>query len=668
MAWCLRNWRSDEKGSVLPIAAVAILLSAALIGSGVDLSRAYRAKNRLQSACDAAVLAGRRAETSNGFDQRAETQAENFFHANFSDERQDTHATSFEPYSDDDGETVKGIARTTSANLLMSLFGFEEVALEVECSASMGIGNSDVVMVLDTTGSMDWNMAGACCSGERMDALQEAMKNFYVTLKNATNGTNARVRYGFVPYASSVNIGKLLYDTDPSYIADSWKYPSRKPVYRIETTQTFDRWGTPVNTTGTSSDQGDSGWQSYGSNFYWSRSDCQSALPNSTSWTNASNSPGPVTTTYINNAGQRVTQTTTTQRQSRREYTCGSYYFGYRQYYRETYRDDKTHQYATQDPIYTTTENRIFERWSYEDVWHATDVLKTGVSVTLPLGESGGQPSNMTSRWNGCVQAAKSSPAETFTYSSLNGMQPSDAYDLDIDHVPGADAETKWGPMWPDVTYKRRQRISGNWYLTGNAADSGVWMGNASDVVCPKEAQLLTEMEQSDFNAYADALTPKGGTYLDVGMIWGGRLLSADGVFADNVKEAPRNGGEVSRHLIFMTDGEMSPNIDTLTAYGIEYFDRKTTPEGESYGYVGSGCCHSDSDDTARHSARFLAVCKAIKAKGIRLWTIAFTESSTTNLETCASDNSSYSPEDAEELNEAFQEIAKQVGELRIIE
>ncbi|WP_156842624.1 TadE/TadG family type IV pilus assembly protein [Novosphingobium aquimarinum] len=666
MAWFFRNWRSDDRGSVLPIAAVAILLSAALIGSGVDLSRAYRAKNRLQSACDAAVLAGRRAETSNGFDDSAQTQAENFFNANFSDERQDTHDTSFEPYSDNDGETVKGVARTKSANLLMSLFGFEEVALEVECQASMGIGNSDVVMVLDTTASMNFNMDGFGDSGERMAALKDAMKNFYVTLENATNGTNARVRYGFVPYASSVNIGRLLYETDPSYIADSWEYPSRKPIYRIETTQTLDHYGNPVITTGTSSDQGELDSERYGDNFYWRRSDCQSELPSATSWEDAS--PTTETNTYFNDAGQRVTVTVTTQRQTRKEYYCASPFFGYRPYVRTVYRDSKTHQHATQDPVYVTTENRIFERWSYEQVIHPTDVFKSGLSATLPIGESGGQPSNMTSRWNGCVQAVKTSPAETFTYSSLNGMQPSDAYDLDIDHVPGADPDTKWGPMWPEVTYKRTEYISRNWYLKQDASYNGVSMSNPDDVVCPKEAQLLSEMEQSDFNAYADALTPKGGTYLDVGLIWGGRLLSEDGVFANNVKQAPDNGGEVSRHLIFMTDGEMSPNINTLTAYGIEYFDRKTTPDDESYGYVLSRCCASDSDDRARHSERFLAVCKAIKAKGIRLWTIAFTKSSTTNLDTCASDNSSYSPEDAEELDEAFQEIAKQVGELRIIE
>jgi hypothetical protein len=669
MAWFFRSLQSDKRGSVLPIAAVAVLLSAALIGSGVDLSRAYRAKNRLQSACDAAVLAGRRAETTNGFDNVAQTQAENFFTANFDDDRQDTHDTSFVPFSDDDGETVRGIAQTKSANLLMPIFGFEEVEIRVECQASMGVGNSDVVMVLDTTGSMNWNMGGGGSSGERMDALQDAMKNFYITLQQATSGTNARIRYGFVPYASSVNIGRLLYDTDPSYIADTWEYPSREAVYRIETTQQFDHWGNPVYSNGSSTDDLSPDWERYGSNFYWNNGDCQSSLPKSGSWANDPTKPTTSNSTYTNSSGQRVTQTTTTQRQTRREYACLKVYnIWYVPYWRNAVRNQNSHQYATQNPVYTTIENRIFDHWVYKQVSYDTSVFKTGSSVTLQLNENGsGQPSNMTSSWNGCVQARSTSNADTFSYSSVSGMQPSEAYDLDIDLVPDADDATKWGPMWPNVTWKRRQKISGKWYLTNSEASSGVWMGNPSDVVCPKEAQLLAEMEQADFNAYANALTPNGGTYLDVGLVWGGRLLSENGIFADNVSEAPGNGGEVSRHLIFMTDGEMAPNIDTLTAYGIEYFDRKTTPDGESYGYVGDGCCHSASDDVARHTSRFLAVCKAIKASGIRLWTIAFTTSSTSDLQTCASEGSAYTASDAEELNEAFQEIAKQVGELRIV-
>lgn len=67
----------DERGNILPLAASGVLVMAALIGGAVDMSRAYQTQSRLQSACDAGVLAGRRAVTNNGFDSTAIEQAEN---------------------------------------------------------------------------------------------------------------------------------------------------------------------------------------------------------------------------------------------------------------------------------------------------------------------------------------------------------------------------------------------------------------------------------------------------------------------------------------------------------------------------------------------------------------------------------------------------------------
>jgi hypothetical protein len=104
-----------------------------------------------------------------------------------------------------------------------------------------------------------------------------------------------------------------------------------------------------------------------------------------------------------------------------------------------------------------------------------------------------------------------------------------------------------------------------------------------------------------------------------------------------------------------MTDGVMEPNYDIQQAWGMEYWDRRVTSDGYS-------------DDTARHTSRFLAVCNAIKDKGIRIWVVAFTSGLSDDLKTCASDNSSFTANSSAELNTAFQEIAKQVGELRIVE
>jgi hypothetical protein len=103
-----------------------------------------------------------------------------------------------------------------------------------------------------------------------------------------------------------------------------------------------------------------------------------------------------------------------------------------------------------------------------------------------------------------------------------------------------------------------------------------------------------------------------------------------------------------------MSDGDMDPNQTSQSAWGIESLDRRVTDDG------------TDTQDKSRHISRFQAVCAAIKAKGIRIWTISFTTGTSTVLQTCASPNSYYNANDSAELNEAFQEIAKQVGELRI--
>src|SRR3546814_4518348 len=51
----------NEAGNTLAIVAAAIFPLAGMIGGGLDMSRLYLAKTRLQQACDAGALAGRKA-------------------------------------------------------------------------------------------------------------------------------------------------------------------------------------------------------------------------------------------------------------------------------------------------------------------------------------------------------------------------------------------------------------------------------------------------------------------------------------------------------------------------------------------------------------------------------------------------------------------------------
>lgn len=148
-------------------------------------------------------------------------------------------------------------------------------------------------------------------------------------------------------------------------------------------------------------------------------------------------------------------------------------------------------------------------------------------------------------------------------------------------------------------------------------------------------------------------MTPNGDTYHDIGMIWGARLSSPTGIWSSLVNTAPANAGNVARHIIYMTDGIPNSYNYEYQAYGIEAHDKRITTN-----------CTDGADNL--HEARFRAICDAIKAKRIRIWVIGYTTSLTSDLTYCMSPNSGYTAFNSSDINTAFQQIAKQIGELRI--
>ena len=59
-----RTWLAtlarDTRGNTIAIIAASIIPLAGMVGGGVDISRMYIVKTRLQHACDAGALAGRK--------------------------------------------------------------------------------------------------------------------------------------------------------------------------------------------------------------------------------------------------------------------------------------------------------------------------------------------------------------------------------------------------------------------------------------------------------------------------------------------------------------------------------------------------------------------------------------------------------------------------------
>jgi Flp pilus assembly protein TadG len=639
----------DSAGNILPLTAMSVFVLTALIGSAVDLSRVYHAQNRLQSACDAGVLAGRRAEMTNGYDSNAQATAQTYFKANFDQTQQGTSATTLTTSTPDSGNTVNGTATTTVPMLLMYLFGKTSIVLNSTCTGTMGIGNSDVTFVLDTTGSMGDTMTDGTV---KITGLKAAVKNFWVTLNNTIANTNARVRYAFVPYSTTVNVGAALRTLDSNYIADSHGYQSVVPLFDTGTNVDFANYTTyvPQETWNYNSTYNGSVSQ-YATTAYSTQDACMAAYPSS-NWVDGSTTTSTINTTMRRNNGVNDSISTSVQTtpQTLQNYSCWHSGNSYYMYVYPSYRSHKVYTYpnATVGSVVATQPYNTFDHYDFRLVKYDTSVFETFAAVSTPTGSSGAAQS---STWDGCIEERASVPATTFSFDATTGaISPAGATDLDIDTAPTSDQSTKWAPMWPRVTTMRTNSSYASTYAQDIVLGS---YSNTPGYYCPAAAKTLSTMTQTAFNSYVDTLTPNGDTYHDIGMIWGARMSSPTGIWSTLVNTAPANAGNVARHIIYMTDGIPNSYNYEYMAYGIEAHDKRITTNGTD-------------DANALHEARFRAICDAVKAKGIRIWVIGYTSALTSDLTYCASPNSSYTAYTSSEINTAFQQIAKQIGELRI--
>lgn len=637
----------DSRGNALVIVGAALIPLAAMIGSGVDMSRAYMAKTRLQMACDAAALAGRRVMENDQLTTAVTTEATRFFNYNFNQGQYGTAA--FTPaVSRPSTGTVRVAASTTIPTTVMKMFGFTTLPLSVTCDAQLNFVNTDVMLVLDVTGSMDQTIDGV----KKIVSLREAVMALYDELspiQTQLEANGMRLRYGMVPYSTTVNVGGLIRAVNPDYLVNSMTYNSRVadmtrgPI--AEYTATPQPPEPPVSQTyGSSITQSDC--DRYGRNVSFSGFSPSATIgggpPPTRTWTR----------TFSNNESAGVDwgwsgagDTSGTSRSCRRRYVetdttyvVSGYHFESNGWiYQEEpldvsqYKLGNTINIATSIPRYDQTNPAEADTGRTYDMIEAA---AAGSGVT--------RISTANVQWNGCIQERDT--VNTITANSGYTI-PADAHDLNINLVPHNDA-TRWRPMLPQLYWR---------------SDNQANIGSAP---CPWESQRLQAMNRGNMQSYVNMLTPTGNTYHDIGMIWGARLLSNQGVFAADNPDT-FNGMPVSRHIIFMTDGEMDTNNDVLAFQGLEDNDQaiggNPTPSDNDTGLTNPNSMES------RHVQRMRMVCNAAKAMGYSIWVIAFGSTLQPHLVECASNaNQASRVANRDELIARFRQIGANIGALRL--
>ena len=658
----LGRLRSDVAGNALMITAGAIIPLTAMVGAGVDTSRSYLVKSRLQQACDAGALAARKFMGGGTLTPDVTAKAQTFFGNNFAAGTYGTTNTSFTPTQTADGQ-VRGTATSRVPMTLMTVFGNDYSTINVTCDAKLEVGNSDIMFVLDITGSMACapeDSSAACTtyinsgggfnsgtgryvekSNSRMIGLRAAVMDFFDELDSAVSDSS-RVRYGIVPYSSNVNLGSTSIGSGtstpgilrPEWLVDSWAYQSRDANMTTLESSVSNRVNTTeVYSNGASISSADCA--NYGRNQYPTAGVNPIVVGTPPATTN--------TTSYTNNANSGVD-------------------WGYSG---ANDRNGPLRSCRRTKSTFTTTYtgNYRFTDWTYQVSSVDVSSFKTGGTLRLARNGNGTVPtqgtytlsalaaatnsgSNIDYTWTGCIEERNTVAADDDEFDPI----PSNAFDLDIDRVPDSDA-TRWRPAIPQMVYNRNNQD------TETTTDGSFFQPSQDNTAfsCNKRAWKLAERTRADMNGYvygADFL-PHGGTYHDIGMIWGARLISPTGLFASENATAP-NGRPIDRHIIFMTDGDMSPSNTSYSMYGYEKLDNRIDEDPAS------------EDLKNRHNARFLAACNAARARGVTIWVVGFSQALTPQLTACADPGNAFTSSDTATLRQQFRQIASRIAQLRL--
>lgn len=649
----LTRLAKDTRGNVLALTAATVIPMIGMVGSGIDMGRTYLVRTRLQQACDAGVLAARKSITGNALDQAAKDQGASFFNINLKTGMYGAEnvnfvlsdVTKFDAASGTNiaTGTVHGEATADVPMTLMKIFGKNNIALTATCEAEINVGNNDIMFVLDVTGSMGClpTDANSACNtyvggntvqtsgiwhtteknGSRISVLRQAVKDFFTTVDGA-KAPGTRLRIGFVPYSSGVNVSglSLTVPANATYITRKANFNS--PRHHPSTTYTA--WG---NDQTFSSNISNGNCDKYGSNTAFTQG-------STTFNPSPPGSPQPPTA-YVDGGAKPADVVQTQYQRKSATWSSGN--------------QTCVRQRRTATTTYTT--KYVFTNWTYTDVSLSTSALNY-VSAA-----SAGANSEVTTQGSyNLIELAAQSGTSGLTITPTSRAQCAE------EDGSQSIASANWWPAWPDLTYGRTDGDTETTTSTGgNFSQAAIGYGSTA-YSCPTAARRLDVMTQAQVNAYVDDahFVPHGYTYHDIGMLWGARLMNADtgAMFAADHGAAP-NGRPVQRHIIFMTDGDMQPISRAYGPYGIEAVKGRTN---------GGTSVTNDSTLKTIHNARFLAACAAAQQNGVSVWVVAFGQALTPELSACASSSTqTFQASTGPQLQAAFATIAQRIADLRLV-
>lgn len=238
--------------------------------------------------------------------------------------------------------------------------------------------------------------------------------------------------------------------------------------------------------------------------------------------------------------------------------------------------------------------------------WPSSDPYKTASTIKYDSGTSG-----TTNDWRGCI------------------LERSSPLDVRDDKTPN------WGMY-------RYPRICSQYNSNGTCR---TYSNNNPNNGCTVSRIVPLTNNKTALQSAVNGLSANGNTYINVGLVWGWRVLSPTFPFEEGVDY---DDPDWSKTIVLMTDGDNQP-LSTYSAYGA-----------------------SSSLTASQLNTKMMSVCQNAKDAGIKIYTITF-QSGISNqtrqlFRQCASEPSFYfdAPSN-QDLISAFENIANQLSQLHIV-
>ncbi len=204
----LRRFRDEEDGSLMILSIQIFLIMLITTGVAIDFSRQEERRELIQNTIDRAVLAA--ASLTQTLDPKAVVK-DYLAKAGLGSIEVDPLV---EQGSNLEWRRVTVTVNDTMPTLFGSLIGVEELSANGNSQAEESVGNVEISMVLDVSGSMNDSVSISGCTSDcpttRLGALVSASKSFVDKMFDTVQPDDApdgRLSISVVPYSANVYLG-----------------------------------------------------------------------------------------------------------------------------------------------------------------------------------------------------------------------------------------------------------------------------------------------------------------------------------------------------------------------------------------------------------------------------------------------------------------------------